>query len=149
MRVNSRSVIAAGTLATALVFSTVAHETGAPHSEVTDATPLAFAVETKGPVRLNKSTVPAGTATTGQGYWKFAAAKDLTPVPEAAKPKLKGAHGTLIVDASTDTVYWGLENVGWIGFSNKLSASRIVQGDAAFAKGNLHGADIWPRRGKA
>ena len=144
-----RSVFTVSALTTVLLFSVSAHETGAPHSEVSEATPLAFAVETKGPVRLNKSTVPAGTTTTGQGYWKFAAAKDLTPVPDAAKPKLKGAHGTLIVDASTDTVYWGLENVGWIGFSNKLTASWIVQGDAAFAKGNLHGADIWPRRGKA
>lgn len=138
----------------ALLLATVslpalAHETGTPHPEVTAATPLSFAVESKGPLRAPKEIVAAGTATTGQGFWKFAAARDLTPVPPEALPKLKGAHGTLIVDPTTDTVYWGLENVGWIGFSNKLSASWIVQGDPTFAKGNLHGADIWPRKGKA
>ena len=62
---------------------------------------------------------------------------------------LKGAHGTLVVDPSTDTVYWGLQDIGWISVTEKLSRSAIIPQDASFKAGNLHGADLLPRRGKA
>jgi hypothetical protein len=90
----------------------------------------------------------AGQAVSGQGYWKFAAMKDLVPTPEETKPFLKGAHGTIVIDHERDTVYWGLEKVGWVAFSNKLSQSAVVKGDPMFSSGNLHGADLLPRRGK-
>jgi len=115
---------------------------------VTNATPLPIIVETKGPVRA-----PAAIQATpelkvsGQGFWKFVAARDLVPVP-AMVPSVKQAHGTIIVDKVTDIAYWGLQGVGWIGFSNKLKGSWIVAGNAAFTNGNLHGADLLPR-GKA
>jgi len=61
---------------------------------------------------------------------------------------LKPAHGTIIVDAERDVVYWGLQSFGWVAFSNKLSQSWVVNGDPMFKSGNLHGADILPRKGK-
>lgn len=132
----------------------LAHDTGAPHSdpgdEATQAIPLAFITEAKGPVAAPKAqTLPAGTKTTGQGFWTFVAARDKVPVPAEALPKIKGAHGTLVVDAPRDTVYWGLQDVGWIAFSQKLTQSAVVPQDPIFKAGNLHGADILPRRGKA
>jgi hypothetical protein len=130
-----------------------AHETGAPHAEpsheATTAVPLNFITETKGPVSAPKAVkLDAGTKTTGQGFWTFVAARDKVPVPADAMPKLKGAHGTLLVDKAADTVYWGLQDIGWIAFTEKASKSAIVAQDAAFKTGNLHGADILPRRGK-
>lgn len=113
------------------------------------ANELPFVVETKGPVRA-----PAAIKATpelkvsGQGFWRFVAARDRVPVP-AAVPSVVQAHGTIIVDKAADTVYWGLEGVGWIGFSNKLQSSWIVAGHPAFTNGNLHGADILPQGKKA
>lgn len=110
---------------------------------------LPFVVETKGPVRA-----PAAIKATpdlkvsGQGFWKFVAAHDQVTVP-AAVPSVVQAHGTIIVDKQTDIVYWGLQGVGWIGFSNKLQNSWIVAGNSAFTNGNLHGADIFPQGRKA
>lgn len=116
---------------------------------ITNATLLPFAVETRGPVRAPKAmTNTAGLRVSGQGFWKFVAARDRVPVP-AAVPSVVQAHGTIIVDKATDTVYWGLQRVGWIGFSNQLSSSWIVAGNPAFTNGNLHGADILPRSRKA
>jgi hypothetical protein len=139
-------------MATALLAAPAwAHDAadGKPHShDVTDATPLPFVVEKKGPVSVPRLDKAAGLQVSGQGYWKFVAARDLTPVPAEAMPRLKGAHGTIIVDKAADVVYWGLAKVGWIGFSNKLTKSWIVQGDATFTNGNLHGGDLLPRRGK-
>lgn len=107
---------------------------------------MKFEVETKGPVKA--SLLKAPQPLSGQGYWKFVAATNLVPVPAAACNNIKGAHGTIIVDSQRDIVYWGLQSVGWIGFSNNLSTSWIVQGDPMFSHGNLHGADILQRRGK-
>ncbi len=59
------------------------------------------------------------------------------------------AHGTIIVDQAADVVYWGLQGVGWVGFSNKLQNSWLVAGHPAFTNGNLHGADILPQGRKA
>ncbi len=107
---------------------------------------LPFVVEAKGPVRA-----PAAMKATpelkvsGQGFWKFVAARDRMPVPPEV-PSVVQAHGTVIVDKERDVVYWGLESVGWIGFSNKLQNSWIVAGNPAFTNGNLHGADLLPRR---
>lgn len=126
-----------------------AHELDAPEFAVTNVSVLPFAVESKGPVRPPKRMeLAAGQKVSGQGFWKFVAARDLVPVPVAAKPKVIGAHGTIIVDKAADVVYWGLKDVGWVGFSNKLAASWIVVGNPVFATGNLHGADILPQGNK-
>ena len=108
---------------------------------------LPLTPEKKGPVkapRRLKERVPVS----GQGFWKFIAVTNAVPVPESAKPFVKAAHGTLIVDADRDTVYWGLKKVGWIAFSNGLSESWVVQGDNAFTHHNMHGADLLPRPGE-
>lgn len=125
------------------------HDTGHrhAHSDPPAAHPLPFRVEARTPIKGAK-VAPGSIATSGQGAWKFAPAPDLVPVPDAAKPHLKGAHGTLIVDAERDVVYWGLENVGWIAFTDRLSKSAVITGDPALARGNLHGADLLPRRGR-
>ncbi len=148
-----RSSISVLALAAAMAApSAFAHDVAGNPShdhEATNTLPLAFARETKGPVPAPKATKPAaGLKVTGQGFWKFVAAPELVPVPAEAQTKLKPAHGTLVVDKENDTVYWGLQSVGWIGFSNGLEKSWIVQGDPVMAKGNLHGADILPRKGK-
>jgi hypothetical protein len=115
-------------------------------AETNRVTPMTIEAETRGAVKAP----PLGAAqpVSGQGCWKFTAATNLVPVPSDARPKLKGAHGTIIVDSEHDTVYWGLQGVGWIGFSNKLADSWIVKGDPMFSHGNLHGADLIHRRGK-
>jgi len=126
-----------------------AHYTPGNEYAVTNSTPLPIIVETKGPVRapvVIKATPDLKVS--GQGFWKFVAARDRVPVP-AAVPSVKQAHGTIIVDQSTDVVYWGLQGVGWIGFSNKLRDSWIVAGHTAFTNGNLHGADIFPQGKKS
>lgn len=127
----------------------VAHYVPGNEYAMTNAVPLPFVVEDKGPVRKPDAILASpGLKVSGQGFWKFTAARDLVPVP-AAVPSVKQAHGTIIVDKGTDTVYWGLQGVGWIGFSNRLHDSWIVSGNVAFTNGNLHGADILPRRNKS
>ena len=136
----------AAVAASVFTSSALAHEVAAPEFAVTNVTPLPFLVEKSGPVRAPKPTTLApGQQSSGQGFWKFVAAPELVPVPAAAQSKVVGAHGTIFVDKAADIAYWGLQGVGWIGFSNKLSASWIVAGNPAFGTGNLHGADIWPR----
>ena len=139
-------------VATTLLVSslpTPAHDSHGNEYAVTNSTPLPFITETKGPVRAPKATTnTAGLKVSGQGFWRFVAARDRVPVP-ANVPSVVQAHGTIIVDKATDTVYCGLEGVGWIGFSNKLRNSWIVAGNPAFTNGNLHGADILPRGRKA
>ena len=132
----------------ALFFAGVAfaHEPAGPEFAVTNAVPLPFIVETGGPVPAPQPVrLAPGSRASGQGFWKFVAARELAPVPVAAQPKVVGAHGTIVVDKSAEVAYWGLQGVGWIGFSNKLSASWVVAGNPAFAAGNLHGADLLPR----
>ncbi|MFM7108268.1 MAG: hypothetical protein ACKOZU_06660 [Planctomycetaceae bacterium] len=126
-----------------------AHDTDAPHAHEPPATvPLAFVTETDGPVPSPPAeTLPAGTAVTGQGFWTFVAARDKVPVPPDALPNVKGAHGTLVVDPATDTVFWGLQGVGWIAFTEGLTKSAIVAQDPVYKSGNLHGADILRREG--
>ena len=152
---NGISLARAAVLALAVLTTapaTFAHEVAGGHNhsdEVTTATPLPFVVEHAGPVRAPTAMKPQpGLKVTGQGFWKFVAATDLVPVPAEIQSKLTPAHGTLIVDQATDTVYWGLQQVGFVAFSNKLSQSWVVAGDPILAKGNLHGADIYPRRGQ-
>ncbi len=115
-----------------------------PNSE--PATALKIEPEKKGPFKV--AAAAPNLKASGQGYWTFVAANELVPVPGEALSRVKGAHGTIVVDSERDVVYWGLQDVGWIGFSNKLAKSWIVQGDANFAHGNLHGAALLPRRGK-
>jgi hypothetical protein len=110
-------------------------------------TPLPMAVEKKGPVKV-RAAQETPTRVSGSGYWKFTPAPDLVPVPDAAKPHMKGAHGTVLVDPSTGTLFWGLQKVGWIAYTDRLSRGEIIQGDPAFARGNLHGADLLARKGQ-
>jgi hypothetical protein len=126
-----------------------AHEVGGAHTHdiMPGVTPLPPLVERKGPMKIKPAS--ESVAVTGQGFWRFEAMKDLMPFPEEILPRVKGAHGTLVVDTERDMVYWGLEQVGWVGFSEGLTRSRVVNGDPAFSKGNLHGADLLKRRGKA
>lgn len=126
-----------------------AHDAGAPHAhDPVDTIPLEFVTETEGPVPAPPpESLPAGTPVTGQGFWRFVAARDRVPVPADALPKVAGAHGTLVVDPETDTVYWGLEGVGWIAFTEGLTKSAVVAQDPVFTSGNLHGADILARPG--
>jgi hypothetical protein len=126
----------------------VAHDVGpvVGAMDTNPVTPMRIEAEAKGAVKA--PALEAGHPVSGQGYWKFTAATNLVPVPEGALTHLKGAHGTIIVDSERDTVYWGLQGVGWIGFSNKLASSWIVPGDPMFSHGNLHGADLIHRRGK-
>jgi hypothetical protein len=143
------SLLAASLASLVAVPATFAHETGHSHpDEVTTATALPFDIEAKGPVPAPKLRAASGTKTTGQGFWTFMADRSKVPVPEGAVAKLKGAHGTLIVDAATDTAYWGLQDIGWIAFTEKLTKSSIIAQDPAFPAGNLHGADILPRKGQ-
>jgi hypothetical protein len=123
-----------------------AHETGFPHSDGPTNAPymLPFVTEQK---KGTKQLVGPETKVTGTGYWTFAAARDLVPTPPETKSFLKGAHGTIIVDRDNDLVYWGLEKVGWVEFSDGLKKSRVIKGDARFASGNIHGADLLPRKG--
>lgn len=135
----------------AAFFTTSAFAHYVPGNEfaANDTNTLPIVIETKGPVRAPAAIKAApDLKVSGQGFWKFVAARDLVPVP-AAVPSVKQAHGTIIVDKVNDTVYWGLQSVGWIGFSNKLHNSWIVAGNAAFTNGNLHGADIFPRGKKS
>ena len=129
------TVLAAALTAAVTTGFALAHDLAAGHNdEVTTATPLPFGVEKSGPVRTPAAVKLApGTAVSGTGFWRFVAAKDLTPVPPEAMPKIKGAHGTIIVDSERDLVYWGLENVGWVAFSDHLTKSWVVKGDPAFA----------------
>ena len=150
MKNTARKLLSISCSTLVLTSAGLAHEGVAPEFAVTNVTALPFVVETSGPVRAPKATpLAAGQKASGQGFWKFVAARELVPVPAAAQSKVVGAHGTIIVDKATDTVYWGLQGVGWIGFSNKLKDSWIVAGNAAFSAGNLHGADIFPRGKKA
>jgi len=109
---------------------------------------LPVRIELKGPVSTIASKPATGTKVSGQGFWRFAAARELMPLPPEVVDKVTPAHGTLIVDAERDIVYWGLKKVGWVGFSNRLHNSWVVQGGEQFTHNNLHGADLLPRRGK-
>ncbi len=128
------------------------HEVGETHyhTNAPPAVPLKFDVEKTGPIAAPPAlSSKAELKVSGQGFWQFAAATEgVLPIPEEIRSYLKGAHGTLIVDAPRDTVYWGLAKVGWVAFSNKLSQSWVVKGDPMFAGGNLHGADLLYRQGK-
>ncbi|HUR47231.1 MAG TPA: hypothetical protein VMZ27_15225 [Candidatus Saccharimonadales bacterium] len=117
------------------------------HGDTNPAPPLKMVVEKKGPIKAPAESKEA-IKTSGQGFWKFAAEKDLVPTPEETKAFLKGAHGTIIVDSDRDIVYWGLERVGWVAFSNRMSQSWVVKGDGMVSSGNLHGADILQRKGQ-
>lgn len=136
-------------LATSAVVVGLAHETGHDHPhDVPVARWLPMVTEKKGPIRAPARLKTAPPQVTGQGFWKFVPLRDgVLPLPEETKPFVKGAHGTILVDAPRDVVYWGLEKVGWVAFNGGLASSAVIQGDPAFARGNLHGADLLPRKG--
>lgn len=103
---------------------------------------LAVATEGEEPGSANQPT-------TGRGRWTFEAVREgVLPIPTDAQARVKGAHGTLVVDRAADVVYWGLEEVGWVAFGDRLSRSWIVRGDPVLQKGNLHGADLIVRDGQ-
>ena len=123
----------------------VAHE-GHDTNAVNLVSTIAVVPETKPPIHpKTKVAKSAALHLSGQGAWTFLADTNLVPVPAAAQSFVKGAHGTIITDPDQDTVYWGLQGVGWIGFSNHLTVSWIVKGDPKLAEGNLHGADLIKR----
>src|ERR1700716_1253053 len=66
-------------------------------ADTNQVTPMKIEAETKGSVKAPR--LEGAQAVSGQGYWKFAAATNLVPVPVDAQPKLKAAHGTIIVDS--------------------------------------------------
>jgi hypothetical protein len=138
-------------LTAALCSLTTVHAHYVPDNEyaATSTNQLPFVVEKKGPVRAPAALKPTpDLKVSGQGFWKFVPARNRVPVPSNVS-SVGQAHGTIIVDKSADVVYWGLQQVGWVGFSNKLQNSWLVAGNAAFTNGNLHGADILPQRRKA
>ena len=132
------------------VFAVHAHDTADGHAhDFVPTNTLPIRVESKGPVAApSPVTLEAETKVSGQGFWKFVAATGLMPLPPEVVGKVTPAHGTLIVDAERDIVYWGLKKVGWVGFSNRLRNSWVVAGDEQFKRYNIHGADILPRKGK-
>jgi hypothetical protein len=108
--------------------------------------PVRIVTEQKPPVKpLITVLRSSGVPTSGQGAWTFVAVTNVLPIPAEAKGAVKGAHGTIIVNADCDTVYWGLSGVGWIAFSNNLTESWVVKGDPKLAEGNLHGAGLIKR----
>ena len=132
-----------------LATNAFAHYVPGNEFAASDTNTLPIVIETKGPMRAPAPTKPSpDLKVSGQGFWKFVAARDRVPVP-ASVTSVKQAHGTIIVDKKTDTVYWGLQGVGWVAFSNRLRDSWVVAGNETFAKGNIHGADILPRGKKA
>lgn len=144
-----RTLLCASAFAASGLVAT-AHDAGAPHHHTAVSTkPFPFITETTGPVKLPTTRLEPGTKVTGNGYWKFIARRDLAPTPEAAMPHRTKAHGTLIVDKESGNLYWPLVGAGWIGYSNGLASAWMIKGDAAFDAGTVHGADLWPRKGKA
>ena len=108
--------------------------------------PVRTVLEHKAPVRARITvSKSSGIPISGQGAWTFIAATNVLPIPPEAQHAVKGAHGTLIADSGRDLVYWGLQGVGWIAFSNHLTQSWVVRGDPRLAEGNLHGADLLKR----
>lgn len=146
---SSPTAIATGIAAMSLLLPAAAHQSTT--NSAAGPAPLALPVllETRGPVSAPEPTKSgAGLKTSGQGFWTFAAVPEVLPLPIETQPFIKGAHGTVLVDYPTDTVYWGLENIGFVGFSNRLSSSWVVHAGPELRRGNLHGADIYPRSGK-
>ncbi len=126
-----------------------AHDTGVPDTPEVSPTVsvLPTSIEKKGPIKIKAHS--SRQPSTGQGFWRFEAVKELMPLPEEIRPHVPGAHGTLIVDGERDVVYWGLQDVGWVAFSERLTRSEVITGDPVFSRGNLHGADLLRRHGKA
>lgn len=126
----------------------LAHDTTTPHKDVPPSVqPWPFKPESKGPIKA-PAPLNEKTPVSGQGFWKFIAVTNAMPVPPEIGTNMVRAHGTVVFDVERDTVYWGLKKFGWVAFSNQLRDSWIVKGDEAFARNNLHGADILPRKGQ-
>src|SRR5664279_5464978 len=123
----------------------IAHE-GHGTNNGTVSLPVRVVTEKKPPVKP-RITVSrsSGVPISGQGAWTFMAVTNVLPIPAEAQRAVKGAHGTLIVDSDRDAVYWGLQGVGWIAFSNNLTVSWVVKGDPQLAEGNIHGAELIKR----
>jgi hypothetical protein len=143
LNVNTKLILAA-TLVLSIARAFAHDDHGTNHETL--LLPIRIAAERHPPVKP-RLTVSKSSAmrTSGEGGWTFMAATNVLPIPAAAHGALKGAHGTLIADSDRDTVYWGLQGVGWIAFSNSLTESWIVRGDPKLAEGNLHGAELIER----
>src|ERR1017187_6536099 len=140
---NTKSIFALAVMLPLL--DAAAHE-GHGTNSGTLLLPVRIVTEQKPPVKP-KITVSksSGVRISGQGAWTFMAVTNVLPIPAEAQWAVKGAHGTLIADTDRDTVYWGLQGVGWIAFSNNLTESWVVKGDPRLAEGNLHGAELIKR----
>jgi hypothetical protein len=104
-----------------------AHEVAKASAAPAAARTMPFEVDAKGPVKVAGPRVKrSDLQVSGQGYWTFTPVVGAVPVPVEALPLIKGAHGTVIVDAEKDVVYWGLENVGWVGFGDRLDRKSVV-----------------------
>jgi hypothetical protein len=140
-RTRSRPILIAAGLTGAIALSpqvTKAHEVHAAQS-APSVERLPVTTEGEAPKGVERPS-------TGRGRWTFVAVTEgVLTVPAEALPRVKGAHGTLVVDRERDIVYWGLEQVGWVAFSDRLTRSRVIKGDPALQRGNLHGADLLPR----
>ena len=133
--------------ATLPLFPALAHD-GDETNQPTILLPVRTVTEAQAPVKpLITVSRSSGARISGQGAWTFLARTNVLPIPPEARWAIKGAHGTIIVDDGHDTVYWGLQGVGWIAFSNNLTESWVVRGDPKLAEGNLHGAELIQRPG--
>lgn len=143
MRVNIQLILSIAALLP--LFEAAAHE-GHGTNGGTMLLPVRIVPEQKPPVKpiitISKSS---GVRTSGQGAWTFMAVMNVLPIPAEAQWAIKGAHGTLIADTDRDIVYWGLQGVGRIAFSNNLTVSWVVKGDPKLAEGNIHGAELIKR----
>jgi len=144
-----KKIVALSLIFLGLATLVLAHDTSGLHNHASEpeAKLWPFKPELKGPV---KAPVPLRhkVAVSGQGFWKFIAATNVVPLPPEVGANIVRAHGTVVFDAGHDTVYFAAKRVGWIAFSNQLRDSWIVQGDVRFRNNNVHGADIFPRKGK-
>jgi hypothetical protein len=144
MKLNIRLILSIAAMLP--VFGAAAHE-GHGTNSGTLLLPVRVVTEQKPPIKpLITVSNSSGVRISGQGAWTFMAVTNVLPIPAEAQWAAKGAHGTLIADTDRDIVYWGLQGVGWIAFSNNLTVSWVVKGDRTLAEGNIHGAELIKRR---
>jgi hypothetical protein len=101
---------------------------------------LQIVPETKLPIRKHGGRSEAGPRS-GQGVWQFIP-QPVGVLPEAVRKNIRGAHGTIVIDKKSATIYWGLQNVGWVALKDCFQTVSVVQANPKLAKGNLHGAEL-------
>jgi len=93
-----RNAFVALTLGAALTASAHDVEFKHLHGSTNAATPLKFIVEKDGPIKA-PAPLTEKVSVSGQGFWKFAAARAPMVPPGEVTNSLKPAHATMIVDA--------------------------------------------------